>query len=115
MRATPSRRWSRPSWTATSGTAWRTRIRRPGQCPGQGPAGRVARVSHLLAAQYEDHAPRSRRVDGQVGVKVAVAGHGDEPSGEPDGGGQLGRAPEPVRHYVGDRPHRAAPLVISDA
>jgi drug/metabolite transporter (DMT)-like permease len=32
------------------------------------------------AAEHEDHAPRLRRVDGQIGLEVPVAGHDGEPA-----------------------------------
>src|SRR5262249_15168126 len=51
----------------------------------------------------------------QVLLEVAVAGRDGETAGQPDGRGQLGRGPEPVRHDVGDGPHRAAALVVGDA
>jgi drug/metabolite transporter (DMT)-like permease len=32
------------------------------------------------AAEHEDHAPRLRRVDGQIGLEVPVAGHDGKPA-----------------------------------
>ncbi len=39
------------------------------------------RPGWLVAAEYEDHAPRSHRVEGQVGVEVPVAGDDGKPPG----------------------------------
>lgn len=54
----------------------------------------------LLAAQDENHAPRGSIVEHGRVVEVAVAGGDGEAAGQPDGGGQFRRCPEPVGYHV---------------
>src|SRR6516162_6713438 len=53
-------------------------------------------------AEDEDHPPGGRVVQRGLVVEVAVAGRDREAAGQPDGGGHLGRRPEPVGHHVAD-------------